>query len=103
MTSQQDTVGITFANVVINHGIYNNVVNINLGVYNFELNEDTGKIDASLAISSRLRMDLGCAKRLRDALIDLLAPIEKQEAETRATLKKSSNGLDRSVTEETVN
>ena len=101
MASSQDAVGITFANVVINHGIYNNVINVNFGVYNFELN-DKDKIEAAMVISSRLRMDLGCAKALRDALIGLLAPIEKQEAETRAILRKSSNGLDIPV-EETIN
>ena len=73
-----DQVGITFANVVVGRGVFNSVVNISLAALQFSPTED-GKVDSDPAITCRLRMDLPCARQLRDTLDDLLTRIEKTE------------------------
>lgn len=71
-----DNVGITFANLVLGRGIVNGVVNITLGANEWNPDPETEKVDPSPAIVSRLRMDVVCAKALRDNLNELLASIE---------------------------
>lgn len=73
-----DNVGITFANLVLGSGILNGVVNLTLGAYQF--NPDGDKVDPAAAIVSRLRMDVACAKAVRDNLNELLASIEAPAA-----------------------
>ena len=71
-----DKVGITFANLVLGRGILNGVVNVTLGAYEFNPDESVHGVDPAPAIVSRLRLDITCAKSLRDALDDLLKAIE---------------------------
>lgn len=69
-----DHVGITFANLVLGSGIYSGVVNVTMGAYEFLPMGD--KVEPSPAIVSRLRMDVACAKALRDNLTALLLSVE---------------------------
>lgn len=69
-----DHVGITFANLVLASGIYNGVVNVTIGAYHFEPIDD--KVEPSPAITARLRMDVACARALRDNLTELLLKVE---------------------------
>lgn len=71
---------VTFVNTVINQGHFNAVVNVTLGTYNFT--PVSGKVEPDLVITSRLRMDLACAKQLRDALDAILTQATKQTGET---------------------
>ena len=75
-----DAVGITFANLVLARGIYNNVVNLTLGAYQFEPDADGAKIEPDPVVTCRLRMDTGCVLQMRDALNDLLKSIEDAKA-----------------------
>jgi hypothetical protein len=75
-----DSVGITFANMVVVRGVFNNVINITLGAYQFSPSEDGATIENDLVVTARLRLDKGCAKMLHEALGGLLADVEKAEA-----------------------
>jgi hypothetical protein len=80
-----DNVGITFANTVINQGILNGVINVNLGVFHFSPSEDGKEIVADPAVICRLRMDEVCAIQLHNALRGILAAIEKSRAASVAS------------------
>lgn len=69
-----DHVGITFANLVLASGVYSGVVNLTMGAYEFEPIGD--KVEPSPAITVRLRMDVACARALRDNLTELLLKVE---------------------------
>lgn len=69
-----DAVGVTFVNTVVGRGIFNGVVNISFGTFNFTPTEKN--VDADPVIACRLRMDVMCAKQLRDALSDLIDAVE---------------------------
>lgn len=71
-----DSVGITFANLVLASGIMNGVVNVTLGAYEFNPDDKNEKVDPSPSIVSRLRMDVAGAKALRDNLTELLNSVE---------------------------
>lgn len=70
-----DNTGVTFVNVVLGRGILNGVVNVQLGTWMFAGKED-GSVDPDVAVSCRLRMDVTCAKALRDQLTELLLAVE---------------------------
>jgi hypothetical protein len=76
-----DQVGITFVNAVLGRGILNGVANLTLGVFAFDPTGD-GKISENLTVACRLRMDVNCAKMIRDQLDELLTAIEKPGAGT---------------------
>jgi len=76
-----DAVGVTFVNTVVAQGSLNGVVNLSLGQLLFTPDEKAGTIEPDLVICARLRMDMVCAKNLRDSLIDLLNRIAQAEAE----------------------
>lgn len=81
-----DNVGITFVNTVMNRGVFNGIINLNLGVFNFTPADD-GSIDFDPVIAARLRMDEAAAAQIRDTLDDLLKQIARmrdtpQPAET---------------------
>lgn len=71
-----DSVGVTFVNTLIGRGIFNGVVNIQLGTLLFSPDEKGTSIDEDLVLSCRLRMDIICAKQLHMALGELLTAIE---------------------------
>lgn len=71
-----DNVGITFANLVLGRGIFNGVVNVTLGAYEFNPDDKGEKVEPSPVIVSRLRMDVVCARAVRDALNELLLSLE---------------------------
>lgn len=70
-----DQTGVTFVNYVLGRGILGGVVNIQFGTVLFGVKED-GSIDPAPAVSCRLRMDVACAKALRDNLTELLLAVE---------------------------
>ena len=76
-----DSVGVTFVNVVLASGTFNNVINVTLGVCLFTPNPENSKVDDDIVVASRLRMDPLCARQLRDALTKLLeaAPVDAPE------------------------
>ena len=76
-----DKVPVQFVNCVVVQGHLNGVINVTLGTYNFSPNAE-GKIDPDTVVTSRLRMDLACAKQLRDALDQMLTQATKQAGET---------------------
>ena len=78
-----DNVGVTFVNMLLGRGILNGVINLTLGVLNFtpDTEAETG-IDMDSVISSRLRMDIPCAKQLHKALGDLLDSVDQKESDT---------------------
>lgn len=71
-----DNVGITFANLVLGRGILNGVVNLTLGAYEFNPDDKEEKVDTAPVIVSRLRMDVACARAIRDNLNELLQAVE---------------------------
>ena len=78
-----DNVGVTFINTVLGRGIINGVVNLTLGVLLFTP-DDAGKvIDPDIRVATRLRMDQVCARQLHETLGDLLALIDKSDAEQK--------------------
>ncbi len=79
-----DSVGVTFVNTVTGRGLMNGVVNLTLGVLQFTPTDD--KIDPDLVTAVRLRMDQVCARQLHEALGDLLALIDKSDAEQKLGL-----------------
>jgi len=70
-----DNVGFTFANIVIGSGAYHGIVNVTLGALPFNPTDD-GTVSTEIVITSRLRMDVACAERLRDELDSLLSKIK---------------------------
>ena len=90
-----DEVGITFANLLVASGVYNGVVNASFASYQFTPTPD-GKIDPDPVVTARLRMDLVCAKHLRDRLIEILDMVDKT---TAATAGLVPNGHDRPTDE----
>jgi hypothetical protein len=85
-----DPVGVTFVNVVLNRGILNGVVNISLGTYNFTPDDKLEAVALDTVVSSRLRMDLPCARQLHETLTTLLQAIDQ---ETSTPPAPSSEGL----------
>jgi len=79
-----DQVGITFVNAVLGRGHLNGVVNLTLGVFPFDPTGD-GKISEDLNVACRLRMDMACAKMIRDQLDELLTTSEKPVVEAATT------------------
>ena len=90
-----DEVGITFANLLVASGVYNGVVNASFASYQFTPTPD-GKIDPDPVVTARLRMDIVCAKQLRDRLIEILDMVDKTQAATAVLVP---NGHDRPVDE----
>ena len=74
-----DEVGVTFVNAVLGRGTLNGVMNVQLGVLPFDIGED-GNVSPDIVVACRLRMDMTCAKQLRDCLDDLLSKIDKATA-----------------------
>lgn len=87
-----DGVSITFVNTVIGRGILNGVINLSLSAFNFTPTED-GHVDIDPVVACRLRMDKVCATQIRDTLNDLLAAIEKAEAETAMGNTSKAEGI----------
>lgn len=87
-----DNVGITFANLVLGRGILNGVVNVTLGAYEFNPDDKLEKVETSPVIVSRLRLDVACAKALRDNLTELLATVETPVAGVAESDATSANG-----------
>ena len=71
-----DETGVTFVNAVLGRGVFNGVVNIQFGTILFSISDDGSAVENDIAVTCRLRMDMMCAKQLRDSLTDLLASIE---------------------------
>ena len=80
MIRPNDNVGVTFINTVLGRGILGNIINVQLGVFNFS-EDGEGKIHFDPSIASRLRMDIDCAKQLRDALDWCVKTWEEKQAE----------------------
>jgi len=74
-----DSVGVTFVNTVLGQGVLNGNVNLSFGQLLFTPDADTGRIDPDLVVALRLRMDIVCAKQLRDNLTNLLEKVEQAE------------------------
>ena len=85
-----DPVGVTFVNVVLNRGILNGVINISFGTYNFTPDDKLEVVALDTVVSSRLRMDLTCARQLHETLSTLLEAIT---AESSAPPAPPSEGL----------
>lgn len=71
-----DQTGVTFVNLVLGRGILNGVVNVQLGTWLFGSKESGDGVDPEPTVSCRLRMDVACAKALRDNLTELLLAVE---------------------------
>jgi hypothetical protein len=96
-----DSAGVVFSNVVLGRGIVNYVVNITLAVNQWTpevARDEKGniigmRVTDDLVVSSRLRLDLPCARQLRDSLIDLLDQHDKQQAELAALASTEKFGV----------
>jgi len=80
----QDNIGVVFVNTIVGRGSLNNVVNLTFGTFNWTpTTNESGLpvVDPDPVVSARLRMDLVCAKQLRDVMNDLIDSIEKAEIE----------------------
>lgn len=82
-------VPVTFVSQVLGQGHANGVVNLTLGVARWtpdglpvEKDEEGAKVEIDMVIASRLRMDLSCAKQLRDSLDSILKKILPEEGDT---------------------
>jgi hypothetical protein len=75
-----DNVGVTFANLLLARGIFNGIVNVTLGCLLFEPSDDGNKVEPAPTITSRLRMDVACARQLRDALTSIIASVDAETA-----------------------
>lgn len=84
----QDNVGVHFVNTIIGRGILNGVCNLSFGVFNFTPSEDGTKVDVDPVVACRLRMDKVCATQLRDIMNELLATIERAEADAAMGIEK---------------
>lgn len=67
-----------FVNSVIGQGHLNGVVNLTFGTFQFTPTMD-GKIDPDMVVSSRLRMDMTCAKQLHAALTAIFDQLIKPQ------------------------
>lgn len=81
MIKNVDAVGVTFVNTVLGRGIFNNVVNLQLGTYLFSEDEASQQITPDLVTTCRLRMDRQCAEQLYASLGQLLAAVAQAEGE----------------------
>jgi hypothetical protein len=70
---------ITFCNFVLGRGVLNGVVNVTLGAFLFDPNSSGEEIDPTPVVVSRLRMDVACARRLRDALASILEAVDNPD------------------------
>ena len=89
---------ITFANMLVASGIYNNNVNLTLATFRFTPTAD-GKVDPDPVVTANLRIDLGCARQIRDRLTDLLTSVERTQAVPAQAQNPAVNGHDRPVDE----
>jgi hypothetical protein len=94
-----DNVGVTFVNTVINQGVLNGVINVNLGVFQFSPSEDGEKIEADPAVACRLRMDKVCAMQLHNAIGGILAKIESDQSAAMAAAADAQNEMPRGAEE----
>ena len=83
-----DQVGVEFVNTVIGRGILNGVINLSFGVFQFTPSEDGKTVDIDPVVACRLRMDKVCATQLRDVMNELLATIERAEADAAMGIEK---------------
>lgn len=72
-----DETGVTFVNTVLGRGVLNGVVNLTFGTLLFTPEND--RIEPDMVVSSRLRMDELCARRLFEALAELITSIDKEK------------------------
>lgn len=96
-----DHVGITFVNTVIGAGVLNGVVNMQLGAFAFEATGD--KVEAAPKVAARLRMDVLCARRMRDELDRILGAIAVAEAHAQAPAQTPEPDASAQGMSETVN
>lgn len=83
-------VQVTFVNQVLGQGHVNGVVNVTLGQARFTptallYEPSEGAIDTvetDMIVAARLRMDIGCAKQLRDSLDALLKKLLPEAGES---------------------
>lgn len=75
-----DQVGITFINGVLGRGVFNGVVNLQLGAAPFDITDDK-TISEDMVPVCRLRMDIPCARALHEQLGLLLTDIDKTTTE----------------------
>lgn len=80
---------VKWANQVLGQGHLNGVVNITLGQARFtpsaiydEPQAEGEPIDTDMIVAARLRMDLACAKQLRDSLDALLKKLLPNEGDS---------------------
>ena len=85
-----DSVGVTFVNVVLASGTFNNVINVTLGVCLFTPDPENSKVDDDVVVASRLRMDPLCARQLRDALTKLLEAPAEAAAQSNSTTAETA-------------
>ena len=85
-----DSVGVTFVNVVLASGTFNNVINVTLGVCLFTPDPENSKVDDDIVVASRLRMDPLCARQLRDALTKLLEVPAEAAAQSNSTTAETT-------------
>ena len=85
-----DSVGVTFVNVVLASGTFNNVINVTLGVCLFTPDPENSKVDDDIVVASRLRMDPLCARQLRDALTKLLEAPAEAAAQSNSTTAETA-------------
>lgn len=83
-----NNVPVTFVNQVLGQGHANGVINLTLGVARWTPvgpREDApnGVVEVDMVIASRLRMDLQCAKQMRDSLNELLSKLLPGEEDTK--------------------
>lgn len=98
-----DTVGIVFVNTVVGRGVLNGVINLSFGAFNFTPKDDGENVDVDPVVACRLRMDKICATQLRDTMNELLALIDKAEAEAAAPEAPKADGLVAKVRAESLN
>lgn len=76
-----DNVGVTFVNLVLGRGTFNNVVNLTLGVCQFSPHQDPKDgVDMDIVVASRLRMDVECARDIHNSLGELLKAYDDAKA-----------------------
>ena len=72
-----DNIGLTFANTVLSAGIYQGVVNVELGAFQWSYVADDKPIDPDPIVVCRLRLDARCAQQLYDMLGERLAQLNQ--------------------------
>ena len=85
-----DSVGVTFVNVVLASGTFNNVIIVTLGECLFTPDPENSKVDDDIVVASRLRMDPLCARQLRDALTKLLEAPAEAAAQSNSTTAETA-------------